>query len=266
MEPTLNTKRTTRWLIILVIASLFYIPVINSVTNDLGKEALVLKIVFCTIRLIGAVLLLLIIRGMIWLSRQSSSKPGQALELPADAFQVRVNLVRITVVGLILTCVVTGLAAAAYRALWMSVDGLYPFTLLLNIILLAVLHELSHLLGWIIRGIPVRTIKFGVMWHTLSPYAHCKVPTSMSAYRFALMLPLFTTGIIPLGLGLSYQDVNLTAAGALLIGGACGDLGVLFASIAFHPQSQVTDHPSEPAFIILNKGNLPAPTGQITVS
>ena len=79
---------------------------------------------------------------------------------------------------------------------------------------------------------------------------------SMSAYRFAVLLPLFTTGLLPLGIGLSLQDFDLTIVSSFLIGGAAGDLSMMLASIAFHPRTRVMDHPSEPAFVILNKGNL----------
>lgn len=258
-------KARTRWLIAIVIASLFYIPVIRPVANDLGAKAVILQVVFSTMWLIAAILILLIFRATIWFVRKFSSNPGPTLDLPADAFQVRINLVRLHVRGLIFTSIAAGLSAAAYRALWTSLDGLYPTIFILDLIPLIILHELSHALGLIIRGIPIRSIKFGVMWHILAPYAHCKVPMSMSVYRFGLMLPLFTSGIVPVGVGLFNQDVNLTAAGAILVGGACGDLSMFAASIAFHPQSQVMDHPSEPAFIILDKGNLPGPLGTITV-
>ena len=78
--------------------------------------------------------------------------------------------------------------------------------------------------------------------------------------------PLVYDGLLPLGIGLWSRDFDLTMASAVLIGGAAGDLSMLLASIAFHPQSQVMDHPSEPAFIILDKGNLPSASGRITIA
>jgi len=265
MEPSLISKRTKRWLIIFVIASLFYIPVIDPLANDLGAKAVIVQIVFSTIWLIAAILIYWIIRLTAWFLRRFSKESRQTLELPPNAFQVRVSLNRLHVIGLIFLVVVAALAGLAYRLMWQSTDR-PTLTFLTYIVLLIVLHELSHGLGWIVRRIPVRSIKFGVTWHILAPYAHCRVAMPMTAYRFDLALPLFTTGLLPLGIGLWSRDFDLTMASAVLIGGAAGDLSMLLASIAFHPQSQVMHHPSEPAFIILDKGNLPSASGRITIA
>ncbi len=49
--------------------------------------------------------------------------------------------------------------------------GPHSASLVFYIILLLILHELSHTLGWLILRLPFRTIKFGVMWNprTLRP-------------------------------------------------------------------------------------------------
>ena len=93
--------------------------------------------------------------------------------------------------------------------------------------------------------------------------AHCAIPVPMSSYRLTLVLPLFTTGCLPVILGLSQADPDLAFIGAFMIGGAAADLAMLEASICFHGNVQVQDHPSAPAFIILNKGNIESPDVQI---
>ena len=80
---------------------------------------------------------------------------------------------------------------------------------------------------------------------------------SVRTYRFATVLPLFTTGLIPLSVAFWIQDLALAIGSALLIGGAAGGISMILASIAFHPATRVMDRPSTPAFIIQNKGNQP---------
>ena len=120
---------------------------------------------------------------------------------------------------------------------------------------LVVLHELSHALGWLLCGVPRRAIRFGIMWSIAAPFAHADVPTSMRAFRFALMLPTFTTGFLPLGIGWLARDFDLVHASAWLLAGISGDVLMLLAGIAFHSRVQVMDHPNDLAFIILNKGH-----------
>ena len=44
----------------------------------------------------------------------------------------------------------------------------------------------------------------------------------------------------------------------ILIAGAAGDISMFLAGIAFQSRTIVMDHPPLPAFIVLDKGNLPA--------
>ena len=194
---------------------------------------------------------------MIRLVRRSAKASASAkqIDLPANAFQVRISIIRMNIIGVLLTAATLAAAVFGFRLIWGPTDT--PSALFIPyLIILVVLHELSHGLGWILCGIPIRTIKFGIMWHLLAPYAHCRIPMSMRVYRFALLLPAFTTGIFPLVIGLWTQDFDLTLASTLLVGGAAGDISMLFAGIAFHRHTRVMDHPAEPAFVVLDKGNI----------
>ena len=185
-----------------------------------------------------------------------------AFTLPDNAFIVRIPMRRLVVLNVLLTAVAVVSEMVAFRVIHSTRPDLSIPTLGYALLLIA-LHEASHALGWIIRGIPARKIKFGIHWRVLAPYAHCAIPVPMSSYRLTLVLPLFTTGCLPVILGLSQADPDLAFIGAFMIGGAAADLAMLEASICFHGNVQVQDHPSAPAFIILNKSNIESPDVQI---
>jgi hypothetical protein len=52
------------------------------------------------------------------------------------------------------------------------------------------LHEVIHGIARSLFGKkPLSAIQFGFFWKTLSPYAHCKVPLNVSAYRLGTFMP-----------------------------------------------------------------------------
>jgi hypothetical protein len=180
---------------------------------------------------------------------------AKSFVMPPGSIRVGISMMKANLVGLAIMAAVFGL----FRGIWWVVYGPIPETsgqVAVNIVVLVFFHELSHALGWILGGAPIRTIRLGIYWRYLAPYAHCNVPTSMGVLRFALMLPLVTTGLLPFVLSLVYGNVDLGIASVFLIGGAGGDLSMLFAGIAFHSSTRVQDHPGAPATVILNKGNL----------
>ena len=62
----------------------------------------------------------------------------------------------------------------------------------------AVMHEVLHALSFIIIGkVPVKNVKLGFQWKSLTPYAHCKIPVKASLYRISLLIPVLVMGIIP---------------------------------------------------------------------
>jgi len=253
----MKIRRLIKWTFLILLASARYLPVIQPILSQKPDFKTVL------LRLAGATVLfvvLLVALGFLrWVfGRMGVGKPYSSppFDLPENAFQVRISMIRMNVFALILTAISSLAAVGAYRIIWGTTDG-SPIRFLPYFIFLILLHELSHATGWILGGMPIRTIKFGVMWHQLAPYAHCSAPMSMGVFRFALLLPLLTTGFVPLGIGLRFGDIALAIASAILIGGAAGDISMFIAGISFHRHTRMMDHPSEPAFIILDKGNIP---------
>ena len=72
--------------------------------------------------------------------------------------------------------------------------ALFPVLVLLSI----PVHELLHGLGWL----PAckngwKSIRFGVMWSSLTPYCNCKEPMNVKSYYRGLLLPFSVLGILP---------------------------------------------------------------------
>ena len=114
-----------------------------------------------------------------------------------------------------------------------------------------VIHEMIHGLGFILIGkAKLNEVKFGVIWKAVTPYAHCKVPLGINAYRISLLLPVIITGIIPLILGLAMESLLTVVVAAFLTTGGIGDWLIFRRLQPFPSHAFVSDHPSEIGCIV----------------
>ncbi|NYF25553.1 DUF3267 domain-containing protein [Sporosarcina sp. JAI121] len=94
-------------------------------------------------------------------------------------------------------------------------------------ILLIILHEFFHLLGFrAFGGVPWRRMVVGVNLKMGIAYATTNQLMTNQAIRKALLLPFWMTGILPAIIGLSIGSGLLITLSALLIGGAAGDFAM----------------------------------------
>ncbi|EMR05550.1 hypothetical protein C772_02522 [Bhargavaea cecembensis DSE10] len=101
--------------------------------------------------------------------------------------------------------------------------GLLLFTV--GYVVLIVLHEACHLLGFrIFGGVPFRKMAYGVNLEMGIAYATTEIPLRNKPMRDALLLPLWLTGILPGIIGIWLDSHLLILLSAFLIGGAAGDL------------------------------------------
>ena len=118
-----------------------------------------------------------------------------------------------------------------------------------------ILHELIHAIAFIVIGkAKISNVKFGIIWKTLTPYAHCKIPLSMRAYKVSLLLPVIITGFIPLFIGLYMNSLLTTLVSVFLIAGGIGDWFVFQKLRPFTNNAVVIDHPSEIGCIVETNG------------
>lgn len=114
-------------------------------------------------------------------------------------------------------------------------------------IVLIVVHELFHLLGFrIFAGVPWRKMIVGVNLKLGIAYATTDEWMTNAAIRKALLLPFWTTGVIPALVGLYLSNGVWIFLGGLLIGGAAGDFAMYKELKQFPDEWLVKDDPERP--------------------
>lgn len=110
-------------------------------------------------------------------------------------------------------------------------------------------HEFIHGLTWhfFCKG-GWKSIYFGVMWDTLTPYCHCKEALSLKSYIAGGIMPFLI-----LGLGLSFLAVALGSPLVLCLGmfnilAAGGDTTICLM-LRKHSHSLILDHPKDCGFV-----------------
>ena len=98
-----------------------------------------------------------------------------------------------------------------------------------------------------------KSVKFGVLWKMLTPYAHCKEPLKIKHYKIAVLAPLVLVGLLPALVGVILGDAILTIFGILMSGSAAGDIMIYNIIKKENPEDYVQDHPSEAGCWIYRK-------------
>lgn len=114
-------------------------------------------------------------------------------------------------------------------------------------LLLIVLHELFHLIGFVIFGkVPIFSLNYGVNLKLGIAYATTNKPVQNPAMRKALLLPFWTTAFIPTVLGFWVDSQVLVFLGAMLTAGAFGDF-VMYKELRKEKNAAwILDDPSLP--------------------
>lgn len=117
-----------------------------------------------------------------------------------------------------------------------------------------VTHELLHGLGWALfaKG-GFKTIRFGVIWHMLTPYCHCTVPLSLPAYLFGGLLPAVAMGIVPCSIAMASGNMGLMIFGLFFTLAAGGDFLVAWMLRKQGKSDVVMDHPNKIGCIVLER-------------
>jgi hypothetical protein len=116
------------------------------------------------------------------------------------------------------------------------------------------LHEFVHAVGWSVFGrIPIREVKFGVMWKALTPYAHLRNPIRAFAYKAGAISPSLVMGFFPYILGLVIGHAWLVNFGLLFILAAGGDLLVVWTLRDVRSDALVLDHPTRVGCIVIDE-------------
>ena len=128
-----------------------------------------------------------------------------------------------------------------------STDLLYFILIFAAVLILgSILHELIHGFSFVYFGHkPLSAIKFGFQWQTLTPYAHCREPMEVQAYRLGIIMPLLLMGVLPALIGIGIGNGWFMFFGFLFTIGAGGDMLVLWLIRGVKSGQLVEDHPSQ---------------------
>lgn len=118
-------------------------------------------------------------------------------------------------------------------------------------IVLIVLHEVFHLIGFMIFGkVPYKHLDYGVNLELGIAYATTSKPLHNQAMKKALLLPFWTTGVIPTLVGFYLDSTMLVLLGAVLIAGAIGDFYMYKELRKFPAKALVKDDPKLPKLYV----------------
>jgi hypothetical protein len=133
--------------------------------------------------------------------------------------------------------------------------GLY---LLFAVVVGIVVHEGLHAAAWAYAAsLPLRSIRFGFHWKTITPYAHCTVPMRARAYRIGAVTPLLVLGAFPMLVALINGSAALLAFSLFFIFAAGGDMLILWLIRDVPSDVYVEDHPTRAGCLVR-----PSPTGE----
>ena len=121
---------------------------------------------------------------------------------------------------------------------------------ILHIVLMIVsipVHEGLHGLGWrFFCKEGWRSIQFGVMWESLTPYAHCREPLKLGRYYIGLLAPVTVLGVVPSILAVVTGDISLLLMGTYNLLLAGGDLTIALIIARYRGKDvRILDHPDQ---------------------
>ena len=132
---------------------------------------------------------------------------------------------------------------------WNMIGGTALFVVLY--IIFIILHEAFHLIGFMIFGrVPFKALNYGVNLEQGVAYATTERPLPNHAMKKALLLPFWTTGVLPTIVGFYLNSTVLILIGAVLIAGAVGDFAMYKELRKYPRHAIVQDDPKLPKLYV----------------
>lgn len=171
---------------------------------------------------------------------------------------VEIDLKRVAWSSLLMTVILSIVGLVIYTFLQGAIQltltfwGFFLFCI--GYILLIVLHECFHLIGFYFFGkVPWSSMDYGVNLKMGIAYATTTVPLPNHAMKRALLLPFWMTGVLPMLIGYIIEMPVLVLLGAWLIAGAAGDFA-MYKELRRYPKDVlIKDDPIKPKLYILKK-------------
>ncbi|HSI65856.1 MAG TPA: DUF3267 domain-containing protein [Planococcus sp. (in: firmicutes)] len=121
-------------------------------------------------------------------------------------------------------------------------------------LLLIVLHELFHLIGFLLFAkVKLSSLNYGVLWEMGVAYATTSTPVQTGAMRKVLLLPFWTTAVVPTIIGFWIDSQVLVLLGAMLAAGAAGDFLMYRELLKEKKEAWIVDDPELPRLLVYNE-------------
>jgi hypothetical protein len=118
--------------------------------------------------------------------------------------------------------------------------------LFLAVILGMVLHEALHGFTWArFCRHGIKSIRYGIKWQALAPYAQCNEALHIDAYRVGCFMPGLILGIVPGVIAVIIGNGWLLVFGIFFTAGAAGDFLILWNLRPYSASYDVLDHPEK---------------------
>lgn len=115
-------------------------------------------------------------------------------------------------------------------------------------------HEGLHAVAWRSSArLPAGSVRLGMNWRALTPYAHCGVPMPARAYRIGAAAPGVVLGLVPVAVAWATGNGAWLAFGLLFTLAAGGDALILWLLRGVPPEALVADHPTRAGCVVLGE-------------
>ncbi|MFX3674339.1 MAG: DUF3267 domain-containing protein [Paenisporosarcina sp.] len=122
---------------------------------------------------------------------------------------------------------------------------------IIGYILLIILHEISHLIGFLLFAkVSWRSLEYGMNLKLGIAYATTNELVQNKAMRRVLILPFWLTGVLPSIIGIMINHSILVLLGAWLIAGATGDFAMYKELRRLPNDALVKDDPELPKLYV----------------
>lgn len=181
------------------------------------------------------------------------------MDLPREPDHViELNMKSIHIWALVFTLVF--IFIGGFAAVMIHGESSFSFSLLgivlwvVFYLLFIVLHEIFHLIGFMLwGGCKKEDLVYGVNRELGIAYAGTKKVLPVHAMKKALLLPFWMTGLLPFVIGIWLNSPVLIMASAFLIGGAAGDFSMYRQLRKVNNRAFVLDHFHKPVLYIFNE-------------
>lgn len=153
----------------------------------------------------------------------------------------------LSILGLVLYGVI-------YKEFVINITLLGILMTFIGFILLIVLHEAFHLMGfWLFGKVPWNKMDYGVNLKLGVAYATTSLPIPNRSMKKALLLPFWMTGVLPIVLGYLIGSPMFVILGAWLIAGAAGDFAMYKELRKIPNDSLIKDDPTLPILYVIKE-------------